>query len=84
MGFHYGKIGTSNMRTVKNFKVVKSEFYINNVNDWGYHEENITTFSNRTDAEWFCEDNVEQYGCLEVQQCFNEDDKVYVIATYTV
>lgn len=76
------------MRTTKNFKVVKSKFYINNPNDYGYYTEDIAEFNNQTDAEWFCEDNIERLckdkECLEIQRCFNEDDKVYVIATYNL
>ena len=88
LDFHYGRIGTSNMRTIKCYKVVKDKFYINNPFDWGHKTKTIKIFDNITSAQWYCEDNVDRLckepnESLELQQVFNEDTKVYVLATYT-
>lgn len=70
------------MRTTKNYKVVDSEFYFNDINDWGCHTKEIATFDTLTEAQWFCEDNCKNYHVLEIHHTFNEDDKIYVEASY--
>jgi hypothetical protein len=75
------------MRTIREYKVVKTTFYINDADDYGLVSEDVATFDNKTDAEWFCEENVNEMCVndnerLEVWQCFNEDEKIYVVASY--
>ena len=77
------------MRTTKGFRVVKSTYYFNNITDFGHKEEELAMFDNLTDAQWFCEDHLEEYvkndrECLEIEQCFNEDNIVYVRESYSL
>ena len=73
--------------TTKNFKVVKSEFYINSVDDWGHHTQDITTCNTLNEAREFCKTSIGELcignECLEIHRCFNEADTVYVEETYT-
>lgn len=74
--------------TTKNFKVVKSKFYINGVDDWGHHTQDITTFNTLNEAREFCKKSVSELctgnECLEIHRCFNEADTVYVEESYTL
>lgn len=55
------------------FKVMKTEFYFNNPEDYGFSEEDVVTFKTLTEAQRFCENNLYKLcdkpeQALEIQQ----------------
>lgn len=78
------------LRKLKKYIVIKSKFYINNPRDYGYKEKKLKQFNNITDAKNWIDDNIAKYiknsdknTCLQIIADYN-DDKYYVIASYTL
>lgn len=77
-------------RQVKNYMVIKSEFYIKNAFDYGYKEKKLKQFNCITDAENWINNNITKYikssdvnTCLQIIANYG-DDKCYVIASYEI